>query len=113
MPTRNTNREIVIIHPDGTIEISFSSENIDKAAVCDRLRETVPNFGTYVLYEWHNAHLEQGVKWQGKSARAWAFISSRDGLTMPINPLASDLRALSLGKSVAPVFGPVLIAVNQ
>jgi hypothetical protein len=113
MTTKNTNREIVIIHTDGTIEISFSSENMDKAAVCDLLKEAVPDLGKYVLYEWHNAHLEQGVKWQGKAARAWAFISSRDGITMPINSIASDLRALSLGKSVAPVFGPVLIAVNQ
>jgi hypothetical protein len=113
MTNKNTNREIVIIHPDGTIEISFSSEDMNKAAVCDRLKDTVPDLGKYVLYEWHNAHLEQGVMWQGKSARAWAFISSRDGITMKPNPLASDLRALSLGKDVAPVFGPVLIAVNQ
>ena len=116
MASSNTNREVVIIHPDGTLEISFSSEPIDKKVACDMLKELLPDKGKFSLYEWHNAHLEVGVRWQGMMAQAWSFISmASDGTTgeLPPNPIASDLRAISLGKHAAPVFGPVLIAVRQ
>lgn len=114
MTNKNNNREVVIIHPNGTFEISFSSDPIDKKAACDMLKDLLPEKGKFALYEWHNAHLEVGVRWQGMAAQAWSFISMPDGTgELPTNPLASDLRAISLGKHAAPVFGPVLIAVKQ
>ena len=116
MSSNNTKREVVIIHPDGTLEICFSSEPIDKKVACDMLMGLLPDKGRFTLYEWHNAYLEVGVKWQGMAAQAWSFISmAKDGMTaeLPPNPIASELRAISLGKHAAPAFGPVLIAVKQ
>ena len=116
MTNKNNNREVVIIHPNGTLEISFSPDPIDKKSACDMLKDMLPEKGKFSLYEWHNAHLEVGVRWRGVAAQAWSFISmASDGATgeLPPNPLASDLRAISLGKHAAPVFGPVLIAVKQ
>ena len=76
----------------------------------------LPDKGKFSLYEWHNAYLEVGIQWQGMKAQAWSFISmAKDGITaeLPPNPIASELRAISLGKHAAPAFGPVLIAVKQ
>ena len=114
MSSNNTKREVVIIHPDGTLEICFSSEPIDKKVACDMLMGLLPDKGKFSLYEWHNAYLEVGVQWKGKKAQAWSFFTvSNDVAAVELqpNPIASELRAISLGKHAAPVSGPVLIAV--
>lgn len=113
----NDNREVVIIHPSGKLEVIYSSEKIGDHEACNILKDALPRAGKFSLYEWHNAQLEGGFQWRGMPARAWGFVSMASAGTsgeLDLNPIASELRAASFKRSpdAAPVFGPVLIVVK-
>lgn len=116
MATSNNSREVVIILPDGKMEMFFSPQDFDKETACEMLKPYLPKTGTFSLYEWHNAHLEVGVKWRGKRAQGWSFLEmgavANPEPKLQFNPIASEMRQISLGKHSAPVYGPVLIAVR-
>jgi hypothetical protein len=105
--------EAILIYPDGTLEFSFHNHELKSGEIADILASATPRKGKFVMYEWHNAHLEEGVRWNGKRARAWALTPGHyeDSPDLPYNSIASDMRAVSLGKEAAPVFGPAVLMV--